>query len=211
MSASTYPLRLPAYLMEQAKQVAEASGSSLNQFFLAAIAERVPGAHIKVLCAKGERLSDHDQDVGSYRYCITNLAAPSREELHARYAVVEQLLPFRFAEPDGRVPATFQFLTMTGWRPHESQQKPLKPGSGAISLTEALKPRSCPSNGTTKVCTSQQVASSQLTISSRAKPGWRSRSQARRPCTRAAWARGARRGTWRAAAMVASGISIITP
>ena len=69
---------------------------------LAAIAERVPGAHIKVLCAKGERLSDHDQDVGSYRYCITNLAAPSREELHARYAVVEQLLPFRFAEPDGR-------------------------------------------------------------------------------------------------------------
>lgn len=41
MSASTYPLRLPAYLMEQAKQVAEASGSSLNQFFLAAIAEKV--------------------------------------------------------------------------------------------------------------------------------------------------------------------------
>jgi uncharacterized protein (DUF1778 family) len=41
MPASTYPLRLPAYLMEQAKQVAEASGSSLNQFFLAAIAEKV--------------------------------------------------------------------------------------------------------------------------------------------------------------------------
>jgi len=52
-----------------------------------------------------------------------------------------QLYRERFAEPDGRVPATFQFLTMTGWRPHESQQKPLKPGSGAISLTEALKPR----------------------------------------------------------------------
>ncbi len=45
----------------------------------------------------------------------------------------------RFAEADGRVPATFQFLTMTGWRPHESQQQPLKPGSGAVSLTEALK------------------------------------------------------------------------
>jgi hypothetical protein len=41
MPATTYPLRLPAYLMEQAKQVAEASGSSLNQFFLAAIAEKV--------------------------------------------------------------------------------------------------------------------------------------------------------------------------
>lgn len=41
MAASTYPLRLPAYLMEQAKEVAEASGSSLNQFFVAAIAEKV--------------------------------------------------------------------------------------------------------------------------------------------------------------------------
>jgi hypothetical protein len=41
MPASTYPLRLPTYLMEQAKEVAEASGSSLNQFFLAAIAEKV--------------------------------------------------------------------------------------------------------------------------------------------------------------------------
>jgi hypothetical protein len=41
MPASTYPLRLPAYLMEQARQIAEANGSSLNQFFLAAIAEKV--------------------------------------------------------------------------------------------------------------------------------------------------------------------------
>jgi hypothetical protein len=41
MPASTYPLRLPSYLMEQARQVAEASGSSLNQFFVAAIAEKV--------------------------------------------------------------------------------------------------------------------------------------------------------------------------
>ncbi|MFT3811022.1 MAG: hypothetical protein QM698_13970 [Micropepsaceae bacterium] len=45
----------------------------------------------------------------------------------------------RSADADGRVPATFQFVTMTGWRPHESQQQPLKPGSGAVSLTEALK------------------------------------------------------------------------
>ena len=41
MAASTYPLRLPAYLMERARAVADASGSSLNQFFVAAIAEKV--------------------------------------------------------------------------------------------------------------------------------------------------------------------------
>lgn len=52
-----------------------------------------------------------------------------------------QLYRERHGEPDGRVPATFMFVTMTGWRPHESQPKPLKPGSGAVSLAEALKPR----------------------------------------------------------------------
>ncbi len=52
-----------------------------------------------------------------------------------------ELYRARHGEPDGRSLATFVFLTMTGWRPHESQQTPLKPGSGAISLTEALKPR----------------------------------------------------------------------
>ena len=40
-SASSYPLRLPGHLLEQAREVAAASGSSLNQFFLAAIAEKV--------------------------------------------------------------------------------------------------------------------------------------------------------------------------
>lgn len=43
MSASTYPLRLPAHLMERARQIAEASGSSLDQLFVAAIAEKIGG------------------------------------------------------------------------------------------------------------------------------------------------------------------------
>lgn len=44
----------------------------------------------------------------------------------------------RFALPNGRVPATFEILTLTGWVPHESQQKPLKPGSATHRLAEAL-------------------------------------------------------------------------
>jgi SAM-dependent methyltransferase len=47
----------------------------------------------------------------------------------------------RFAEPDGRVPATFEIITVTGWAPHESQQKPLKPGSAKMRLADALSPR----------------------------------------------------------------------
>ena len=45
----------------------------------------------------------------------------------------------RFGDLEGRIPASFQLLTLTGWAPHESQQKPLKPGSGKISLIDALK------------------------------------------------------------------------
>jgi hypothetical protein len=44
----------------------------------------------------------------------------------------------RFSDPDGKVFATFDILTMTGWAPHESQQKPLKPGSAKARLADAL-------------------------------------------------------------------------
>jgi SAM-dependent methyltransferase len=45
----------------------------------------------------------------------------------------------RYADADGRVRATFEILTATGWAPHESQQKPLKPGSASTRLADALK------------------------------------------------------------------------
>jgi SAM-dependent methyltransferase len=44
----------------------------------------------------------------------------------------------RHGAEDGRVPATFDILTATGWSPHESQQKPLKPGSAKMRLADAL-------------------------------------------------------------------------
>jgi SAM-dependent methyltransferase len=44
----------------------------------------------------------------------------------------------RFARPDGRLPATFQIVTLTGWGPHPDQQRPLRPGSAAARLAEAL-------------------------------------------------------------------------
>lgn len=43
-----------------------------------------------------------------------------------------------FSEPDGRIRATFEIIYLTGWAPHESQQKPLPRGSGKISLAAAL-------------------------------------------------------------------------
>ncbi len=45
----------------------------------------------------------------------------------------------RYADNDGRIPATFQIIYMTGWSPHESQQKPLARGSGRTSLSDYLE------------------------------------------------------------------------
>jgi SAM-dependent methyltransferase len=43
-----------------------------------------------------------------------------------------------FTEADGRVRATFEIITVTGWSPHESQQKPLPRGSAKMRLADAL-------------------------------------------------------------------------
>lgn len=46
----------------------------------------------------------------------------------------------RYADPDGRIRATFSIIYVSGWAPHESQQKPLKPGSAKMRLADALDP-----------------------------------------------------------------------
>jgi len=44
----------------------------------------------------------------------------------------------RFADGEGRIPATFQVIYLTAWRPHESQQQPSRRGSGQVSLADVL-------------------------------------------------------------------------
>lgn len=50
-----------------------------------------------------------------------------------------ELYAERYSDPDGRIRATFSIIYMSGWAPHESQQKPLKPGSANVRLADALK------------------------------------------------------------------------
>jgi SAM-dependent methyltransferase len=50
----------------------------------------------------------------------------------------------RFADADGRIRATFEIVWLSGWAPHESQQKPLAPGTGKRRLADALGAREIP-------------------------------------------------------------------
>src|SRR5512139_332593 len=51
---------------------------------------------------------------------------------------VTEIYADRFSDPDGRVRATFEIIWLSAWASHESQQKPLKPGSAAQRLADAL-------------------------------------------------------------------------
>ncbi len=43
-----------------------------------------------------------------------------------------------FSEDDGRIIASFEIIFLLGWAPHDSQQKPLAPGSAKTRLADAL-------------------------------------------------------------------------
>jgi hypothetical protein len=53
-------------------------------------------------------------------------------------ALAAEIYAERFAQADGRVPATFEILTLTAWAPDASQPKPLRPGSATTRLADAL-------------------------------------------------------------------------
>lgn len=48
------------------------------------------------------------------------------------------ILAEHYPDADGRIAATFEVVVLTGWKPHDSQQKPLRPGSAAARLADVL-------------------------------------------------------------------------
>jgi hypothetical protein len=86
----------------------------------------------------------HRDDHGALRFDVRPDARPARhgrDQSAARRAVAPagdaalfrraaEIYAERFADPDGRVRATFSIVWLSGWAPDASQQKPLKPGIG---------------------------------------------------------------------------------
>jgi SAM-dependent methyltransferase len=74
-------------------------------------------------------------------------ALSERRRAPLRRATLQKMLEIygrRFADADGRLRATFEIVWLTGWAPHESQQKPLKPGSARQRLADALGAKEIP-------------------------------------------------------------------
>jgi len=74
--------------------------------------------------------------MGAANVLVKRSNRPLRRDVITRAA---QIYAEQFADPDGRVRASFEIVWISGWAPHESQQKPAKPGSATIRLEEAMK------------------------------------------------------------------------
>jgi SAM-dependent methyltransferase len=71
---------------------------------------------------------------------LTNALSERRRTPLRRATLIRmaEIYAERFADPDGRLRASFEILWVSGWAPHASQQKPLKPGSAKARLADAL-------------------------------------------------------------------------
>ena len=74
--------------------------------------------------------------MGATNILVERRRAPTRRATMLRMA---QIYRERFADADGRIRATFDVIWLSGWAPHESQQKPLPPGSAKASLEAAVR------------------------------------------------------------------------
>ncbi|HEX9903342.1 MAG TPA: methyltransferase domain-containing protein [Propylenella sp.] len=76
------------------------------------------------------------------RMGATNALAQRERRPGSRRLLVRaaEIYAERFSDPDGRVRATFEVISLSGWAEHESQQKPARRGSARAHLAEALKP-----------------------------------------------------------------------
>ena len=67
-------------------------------------------------------------------------ARPRHFAKRALFDRAQTLYAQTYATQGGLLPATFEVVCLTGWAPHEAQQKPLRPGSAAMRLADALAP-----------------------------------------------------------------------
>ena len=78
----------------------------------------------------------HDlRDMGETNVLNTRHRAIPPRSLFARAA---ELYAENFPAEEKRIQSSFEFVFLSGWAPHESQQKPLRPGSAGTRLADAL-------------------------------------------------------------------------
>ena len=78
----------------------------------------------------------HDlRGMGETNATLRRIRSFSKKEMFVQVADRYQEL---YGDSNGRIPATFQIIYLTGWAPDNSQPRPLRPGSASHRLADAL-------------------------------------------------------------------------
>ena len=88
-----------------------------------------------MLYASPRELMREVRALGGGNVLLARSRAPLSRKTLAR---AEAIYRERHTTADGRVSASFEIVYLSGWGPDASQQKPLKPGSAAQRLADAL-------------------------------------------------------------------------
>ncbi|WP_350335421.1 methyltransferase domain-containing protein [Coralliovum pocilloporae] len=72
---------------------------------------------------------------GTSAFADKRTPALNRSILHRAEALYQE----KYSDSDGRIRATFQIISFSGWAPHESQQRPLEPGGAKQRLEDAVR------------------------------------------------------------------------
>ncbi len=79
----------------------------------------------------------HDlRGMGQSNILLDRSKRPLSKSIVAR---AEDIYRRAHADENGKLKATFEILYLTGWAPHESQQKPMRPGTAKARLADALR------------------------------------------------------------------------
>jgi len=76
------------------------------------------------------------RSLGATNIMLDRTKMPTRRQTLLRAV---EIYAEKFSEPDGRIRATVELVTVTGWAPDASQPQPLKPGTATVRLSDALK------------------------------------------------------------------------
>jgi SAM-dependent methyltransferase len=104
----------------------------------------LPVTDVDRVCVRYDSVFDLMHDLR--RMAATNALTERRRAPLRRATLIRmaEIYNQRFADPDGRLRATFEIVWLSGWAPHPSQQQPLRPGSAKARLADALGTREMP-------------------------------------------------------------------
>ncbi len=98
----------------------------------------LPVADVETVTVRYDDLFALMRDLRAMGATNALVARNRRPATRMLFAKAAEIYAGRFADPDGRVRATFSIVWMSGWAPDASQPRALKPGSARMSLAQAL-------------------------------------------------------------------------